>query len=163
MRSKGAKLEIKEYFLHGLPFLIITTILVLFSDFILGTMSALSNLVVFSIFEEPDILASPYASSAIFLVLIMFGCIGVFFFYGYLNRILTERIWGDKQSTVWDRQIGQGFVLVVFLFAVHFPLSLFYWLWNSGLFIEQMIFILFYVILISIIDGIIARYLSTST
>ncbi|MFW9920135.1 MAG: hypothetical protein ACFFED_11075 [Candidatus Thorarchaeota archaeon] len=160
-RTSGPKGQSRLYLIHGLPFVIMTTVLVLGTQLILSTLSSLMNLVVISVFDAPDLITSPFAASVVLIVLIFFGLIGLAFIYGMLNRILTVRIWHEKQNRRLDRQLGLGVILLVILYVVHLPLFPFYVLWVSGMMLEQIVFFVCYAIVVSMIDGAFAKYLAT--
>lgn len=160
-RSRAPKRETGTYMKHGLPFVIMTTLLILGAQFILDTLSSLMNLIVISVYDAPDIITSPFTSSVILTILLAFGIITIAYLYGLLNRVLTEKLWHEKQNRLWDRHLGQGLILLVVLSAVHLPLYPFYVLWVSGLILEQIVFLIVYVFILSIIDGIFAKYLAT--
>ncbi len=161
MRSRGPKSETRNYWIHGLPFVVFTTVLVVIADLVFDTLSSLMNLIIISIFDAPDIIISPYASSVIFFIFLIFGLIALAFAYGGLNRYLTERIWHEKQNRRLDRQIGLGTLLIGFLLMVHLPMFPFYVLWINGFFIEQIVFFIIYILVVSLLDGIIAKWLAS--
>jgi hypothetical protein len=161
MRSRRGKTEYRLVYQHGLVFTVLMTVVVLSSQLILGTMSNVIDLMFFSVLVSPNLLTSPFVSSAVFLVVIVLAMILVAFGFGYLNRSLTERLWKEKQSHAWDRQVGLGLSLIAVLLIVHLPLLPMYMLWSSGLVIEQVVFFVIYLILVPFIDGTTAKYLAS--
>ena len=160
IRSKRMSLNLIEYLKHGFPFGVITTFLVLGLQTIFVTLSTLYLLMVTSTFSAPDILTSAFASSVIFVLLILLGAIILMFIYGRMNAILTEKVWNEKQSLSWDRLIGQGMTLSILLMIIHLPLFPFYWLWQTDMLL-QIAFVAIYIPLVSLLDGLIAKFIAT--
>jgi hypothetical protein len=161
MRSRRGKSEYRLMYQHGLAFTVLMTVVVLSSQLILGTLSNIIDLMFFSVIVSPNLLTSPFVSSAVFLVIAALAMVLIAFGFGYLNRRLTERLWKEKQSHAWDRQVGLGLTLVSVLLIVHLPLLPMYMLWYSGLAVEQIVFLIIYVMIVPFIDGTIAKYLAS--
>ncbi len=160
-KPRRASWELKEYFQHGVPFVGLMTIIILIAQPIISILSIFTDLIVLSVMEAPNLATSPFASSIMLVILVVFAIVGLSYFAGALNRILAERIWKINQNTLWDRQVGLGITLIGTLLIVHFPLFPFYILWMSGLILEQLVFLIFYIPIVSVIDGVIAKFLAS--
>ncbi len=161
MRSRRGRSEYRLLYQQGVAFTLLMTIVVLSLQLILGTLSAIIDLIFFWIAVSPDILTSPFVPSTVFLVLVILAMVPVAFGFGYLNRNLTERLWKEKQSHVWDRQVGLGLTLISVLLMVHLPLLPMYMLWSTGLMVEQIVFFIIYFMVVPFMDGVIAKFLAS--
>ncbi len=161
MRSRRRKSEYGLLYRQGIAFTFLMTLVVLSLQLILGTLSNISDLIFFWIAVSPNLLTSPFVPSTVFLVLVVLAMVPVAYGFGYLNRILTERLWKEKQSRAWDRQVGLGLSLISVLLIVHLPLLPMYLLWSTGLFVEQIVFFIIYFMVVPFIDGVIAKYLAS--
>lgn len=161
MRSRHGKSEYGLLYQQGIAFTFLMTLVVLSLQLILGTLSTIIDLIFFWIAVSPNLLTSPFVPSTVFLVLVVLAMVPVAFGFGYLNRILTERLWKEKQSHAWDRQLGLGLSLISILLIVHLPLLPMYLLWSAGLFAEQIVFFILYFMIVPFVDGAIAKYLAS--
>lgn len=161
MRSRRGRSEYRLLYQLGVAFTLLMTIVVLSLQLILGTMSTIVDLIFFWVAVSPSLLTSPFVPSTVFLVLVVLAMVPVAFGFGYLDRNLTERLWKEKQSHAWDRQVGLGLSLISVLLIVHLPLLPMYLLWSTGLMVEQIVFFVIYFMLVPIIDGVIAKFLAS--